>query len=165
MDSFICCSNVHVFSIDNCLVLNLNNCSISLSHSFLPASLQILFVAGIACIIGLQGTYNFFFKPEKLKASLFFFAGIGVVLFGWAIIGFLIELYGIYLLFGYVCMCTCVCVQSVYLYILYCILSLLCVCTWRSCKFCCNFAVLVCVEDSFLQSLPSFAGFLSLALS
>ena len=130
MDSFICCSNVHVFSIDNCLVLNLNNCSISLSHSFLPASLQILFVAGIACIIGLQGTYNFFFKPEKLKASLFFFAGIGVVLFGWAIIGFLIELYGIYLLFGYVCMCTCVCVcVCVHLYILYCILSLLCVCT------------------------------------
>ena len=70
-------------------------------------------MAGIACIIGLEGTYNFFFKPQKLKGSLFFFAGIGVVLFGWAIIGFLIELYGIYLLFGYasvlVCVCVCVC--------------------------------------------------------
>ena len=84
--------------------------------------LQILFVAGIAFIIGFEGTYNFFFKPQKLKGSLFFFAGIGVVLFGWAIIGFLIELYGIYLLFGYVpvvvlvvvlvvvCVCVCVCV-------------------------------------------------------
>jgi hypothetical protein len=61
---------------------------------------NILFVAGIACIIGLEGTYNFFFKPQKLKGSLFFFAGIAVVLFGWAIIGFFIELYGIYLLFG-----------------------------------------------------------------
>ena len=74
-----------------------------------PAPLQILFVAGIACIIGLEGTYNFFFKPQKLKGSLFFFAGIGVVLFGWAIIGFIIELYGIYLLFGYVLVCVCVC--------------------------------------------------------
>ena len=74
-----------------------------------PAPLQILFVAGIACIIGLEGTYNFFFKPQKLKGSLFFFAGIGVVLFGWAIIGFIIELYGIYLLFGYVLVCGCGC--------------------------------------------------------
>ena len=89
--------------------------------------LQILFVAGIACIIGLEGTYNFFFKPQKLKGSLFFFAGIGVVLFGWAIIGFLIELYGIYLLFGYasvlVCVCVCLC---------------LCACVVCQCAFMCT---------------------------
>ena len=109
--------------------------------------LQILFVAGIAFIIGFEGTYNFFFKPQKLKGSLFFFAGIGVVLFGWAIIGFLIELYGIYLLFGYVpvvvvlvvvcvcvcvracvCVCACVCVVCVDVYV--CLFVYLGMCLW-----------------------------------
>ena len=87
-------------------------------YSFLHhPPVQILFVAGIAFIMGFEGTYDFF-KPQKLKGSLFFLAGVGVVLFGWAMIGCLIELYGIYLLFGNVpvvaaVVCVCVCIDYI----------------------------------------------------
>lgn len=63
---------------------------------------QILFVCGLACVIGLERTFRFFFKRNKIKASLAFFGGIIVVLIGWPIVGMIVESYGFFLLFRYV---------------------------------------------------------------
>lgn len=56
-------------------------------------------MAGIAFIVGLDRTWRFFFQANKIKASLFFFGGIAVVLIGWPIVGMILELYGFFQLF------------------------------------------------------------------
>jgi hypothetical protein len=61
---------------------------------------NILFVCGLCLIIGLERTVKFFFGVQKVKGSLFFFGGVFIVLFGWPLIGMLIEIYGFILLFG-----------------------------------------------------------------
>lgn len=61
--------------------------------------LQILFVAGLAFVIGLERTFRFFFQKQKLKATSFFLGGVCVVLLGWPIVGVLLEVYGFFLLF------------------------------------------------------------------
>ena len=60
---------------------------------------NLLFISGLAFIIGLERTFWFFFQRHKLKASTAFFFGIFVVLFGWPMIGMCIESYGFLLLF------------------------------------------------------------------
>jgi len=57
-------------------------------------------VTGLAFIIGLQRTFNFFFQPHKLKGSSLFFVGIFLILFGWTITGMCIEGYGFFVLFS-----------------------------------------------------------------
>ena len=61
---------------------------------------NILFLAGLAFIIGYQRTFWFFFQKHKLHGSIFFFIGIFVVLLGYPLIGMLIETYGFVKLFG-----------------------------------------------------------------
>lgn len=61
--------------------------------------LQILFICGLACIIGLERTFRFFVQRKKIKSSLAFFGGIVIVLLGWPLIGMIIESYGFFLLF------------------------------------------------------------------
>lgn len=61
---------------------------------------NILFISGLACVIGLERTFRFFFQRHKVRASVAFFAGILVVLFGWPLVGMLIETYGFVLLFS-----------------------------------------------------------------
>jgi len=56
----------------------------------------------LACVIGLERTFRFFFQKHKIKASVAFFGGISVVLLGWPLLGMLIETYGFVLLFRYV---------------------------------------------------------------
>lgn len=63
---------------------------------------QILFIAGLACVIGLERTFRFFFQKHKVKASVAFFGGMFVVLVGWPLVGMLLETYGFVLLFRYV---------------------------------------------------------------
>lgn len=63
---------------------------------------KILFITGICLIIGLERTIKFFFGPLKLKGSLFFFGGVFIVLFGWPLVGMLVEIYGFIALFGYI---------------------------------------------------------------
>lgn len=60
---------------------------------------QILFVAGLAGVIGFERTFRFFFQRHKTKASIAFFGGIIVILYGWAFVGSIMELYGFILLF------------------------------------------------------------------
>ena len=60
---------------------------------------QILFIAGLSFVIGLERTFRFFFQRHKLKATGFFLGGIFIVLFGWPVIGMCVEAYGFFLLF------------------------------------------------------------------
>ncbi|XP_030006277.1 golgi transport 1Ba isoform X3 [Sphaeramia orbicularis] len=60
---------------------------------------NILFVAGLAFVIGLERTFRFFFQKHKMKATSFFLGGVFVVLIGWPIIGVVLEIYGFFLLF------------------------------------------------------------------
>uniref|UniRef100_A0A3B1JVA4 Golgi transport 1Ba n=1 Tax=Astyanax mexicanus TaxID=7994 RepID=A0A3B1JVA4_ASTMX len=58
---------------------------------------NILFVVGLAFVIGLERTFRFFF--QKIKATSFFLGGVFVVLIGWPIVGLVLEFYGFFLLF------------------------------------------------------------------
>uniref|UniRef100_A0A674CX76 Golgi transport 1Bb n=1 Tax=Salmo trutta TaxID=8032 RepID=A0A674CX76_SALTR len=60
---------------------------------------NILFVAGLSFVIGLERTFKFFFQRHKFKATSFFLGGVLVVLIGWPIIGVVLEIYGFFLLF------------------------------------------------------------------
>ncbi|XP_065647848.1 vesicle transport protein GOT1B isoform X3 [Hydra vulgaris] len=60
---------------------------------------NILFISGLALVIGLERTFRFFFQKTKLKGSGFFLGGILVVLLGWPVVGMVVEIYGFILLF------------------------------------------------------------------
>ncbi|KAG5964888.1 hypothetical protein E4U58_002999 [Claviceps cyperi] len=61
---------------------------------------NILFLIGLTIIIGPQKTLSFFARKQKAKGTAAFFAGLILILIRWTFIGFLIELYGIAVLFG-----------------------------------------------------------------
>ncbi|XP_039767187.1 vesicle transport protein GOT1B isoform X1 [Ornithorhynchus anatinus] len=61
---------------------------------------NVLFVAGLAFVIGLERTFRFFFQKHKMKATGFFLGGVFVVLVGWPLIGMILEIYGFFLLFS-----------------------------------------------------------------
>ncbi|KAK3203216.1 hypothetical protein GRF29_112g533464 [Pseudopithomyces chartarum] len=61
---------------------------------------NILFLIGLTLIIGFQKTASFFARRQKWKGTAAFAAGITLILLRWAFFGFLIELYGILVLFG-----------------------------------------------------------------
>jgi len=61
---------------------------------------NILFILGLTLIIGIQKTVVFFARKQKLKGTAAFIAGIALILLRWPLIGFLVELYGIFVLFG-----------------------------------------------------------------
>ncbi|KAA0203822.1 hypothetical protein HAZT_HAZT007229, partial [Hyalella azteca] len=61
---------------------------------------NILFLAGLSLVVGLERTFHFFFQWHKVKGSAAFFGGIVIVLVGWPLIGMCIELYGFILLFS-----------------------------------------------------------------
>jgi hypothetical protein len=61
---------------------------------------NILFLIGLTIFTGPQKTLLFFARKQKLKGTGAFAAGIALILFRWPLIGFLIELYGIFVLFG-----------------------------------------------------------------
>ena len=62
--------------------------------------LQLLFLAGVLLIIGPSKTYRFFFQKRKAKGTACFLGGIVLVLYGWAMIGIIIEGWGFLNLFG-----------------------------------------------------------------
>lgn len=65
----------------------------------LPAN-QILFLIGLTLIIGFEKTLAFFSRRQKLKGTAGFALGIILILLRWPLTGFLIELYGLFILFG-----------------------------------------------------------------
>ncbi|KAI9756712.1 MAG: Golgi Transport, partial [Candelina submexicana] len=61
----------------------------------------ILFLIGLTLLLGPARTLSFFFlRRPKLKGTLSFLTGILLILFRWPLVGFLVELYGILVLFG-----------------------------------------------------------------
>jgi hypothetical protein len=61
---------------------------------------NILFLLGLTIIIGPSKTALFFARRQKIKGTAAFFAGLLLILMRWALIGFIVELYGIFVLFG-----------------------------------------------------------------
>lgn len=61
---------------------------------------KILFLIGLTIIIGPQKTLAFFARKQKLKGTAAFFLGLFLILMRWALVGFMVELYGIFILFG-----------------------------------------------------------------
>eukprot|EP01147_Barroeca_monosierra_P011189 gene11188-3247_t len=63
---------------------------------------NILFIAGLACIVGLANAFAFFFQPtpHKIKGSVCFFSGILMILWVSSIVGMLLETVGLYFLFS-----------------------------------------------------------------
>ncbi|KAL4932461.1 Got1 family protein [Aspergillus undulatus] len=61
---------------------------------------NILFLIGLTLIIGLEKTLTFFSRRQKLKGTAAFVSGILLILLRWPLTGFLIELYGLFILFG-----------------------------------------------------------------
>ena len=62
--------------------------------------MQILFLIGLTIIIGPQKTALFFARKQKLKGTAAFFGGLALILLRWPLVGFVVELYGIVVLFG-----------------------------------------------------------------
>jgi len=61
---------------------------------------NILFLLGLTLIIGPAKTALFFARRQKLKGTAAFASGVLLILLRWPLIGFLVELYGIFILFG-----------------------------------------------------------------
>lgn len=61
---------------------------------------QILFLIGLTIIIGPQKTLLFFARKQKAKGTAAFFVGLALILLRWTFVGFIIEAYGIVVLFG-----------------------------------------------------------------
>ncbi|KAK3190487.1 Golgi Transport [Lecanicillium sp. MT-2017a] len=61
---------------------------------------NILFLIGLTIIIGPHKTLLFFARKQKAKGTAAFFVGLLLILMKWTFIGFLVEGYGIVILFG-----------------------------------------------------------------
>jgi len=64
---------------------------------------NILFLVGITLLLGPQRTFVFFARKQKWKGTLAFWAGVLLILMKWPLIGFGVELFGIFVLFGVSC--------------------------------------------------------------
>lgn len=62
---------------------------------------QILFLCGLTLIIGMQKTFYFFARKQKIRGTLCFLGGVLLVFFKWPFIGFIVEIFGFLNLFGY----------------------------------------------------------------
>ncbi|PWI70424.1 Got1 family protein [Purpureocillium lilacinum] len=72
----------------------------SLPRSATQPAETILFLIGLTIIIGPQKTLLFFARKQKAKGTTAFFVGLALILLRWTFIGFLVEAYGIVVLFG-----------------------------------------------------------------
>lgn len=61
---------------------------------------NILFLIGITLLLGPSRTFVFFARRNKWKGTLAFWAGVLLILMRWPLIGFAVEMFGIFVLFG-----------------------------------------------------------------
>lgn len=59
-----------------------------------------LVLTGLYLMLGSKKFLGFFVSPSRVISSCIYFFGVITIFFGWPFIGFFIELYGIYRLFG-----------------------------------------------------------------
>lgn len=81
-----------------CIIMCSQGSDMACAHS--KCLLQVLFVTGVIVILGLQSAIRFFFKPKNYKGTGFFLLGVGLVVWGWTLVGFAIETYGFWHLFS-----------------------------------------------------------------
>ena len=70
------------------------------THMLPVVRAQLLFLSGVLLIIGPAKTYRFFFQKRKAKGTACFLGGIALVLYGWAMVGIIVEGWGFLNLFG-----------------------------------------------------------------
>ena len=81
-----------------------------------PPQSQLLFLSGIMLIIGPTKTYGFFFQKRKAKGTACFLGGIALVLYGWAMVGIVLEGWGFLNLFkDFFPTALCACLITVFL--------------------------------------------------
>lgn len=61
---------------------------------------QILFTLGLPLILGPRKTLTFFTRRPKWRGTAAYLFGILLILLRWPLVGFLVEGYGIFVLFG-----------------------------------------------------------------
>lgn len=61
---------------------------------------NILFLAGLTLVIGIERSVFFFVRKGKIRGTVAFFGGILLVFLKWPVIGMAIELFGFINLFG-----------------------------------------------------------------
>ncbi|CDR95283.1 CGI-141 protein-like protein, putative [Babesia bigemina] len=61
---------------------------------------NVFMVSGLYFILGTSKFITFFTSSYRAKGSAIYFIGIFVALIGWTKIGFILETYGLYVLFG-----------------------------------------------------------------
>ena len=61
---------------------------------------NLLFLTGFPMLIGVQKTMSFFFQWSKAKGTGCFLFGLATLLYGYTLLGIIIELFGIINLFG-----------------------------------------------------------------
>jgi hypothetical protein len=57
---------------------------------------------GVVALVGAKNALGFFMRESKIKGSIFFFLGFISIIIGWylfTLIGFVLQLYGIFNLF------------------------------------------------------------------
>jgi len=61
---------------------------------------NLTFLAGVTLVLGFWKTQKFLMQPKKLRGTICFLGGILMVLYGWTLIGLIIEIFGFVNLFG-----------------------------------------------------------------
>lgn len=61
---------------------------------------NVLFLSGVALTIGPAAALRFFIRPKNYKGSAFFLGGVALVVWGWTLLGFALEMWGFWLLFS-----------------------------------------------------------------
>ena len=60
------------------------------------------FLLGVVTLVGPKNAVMFFVKKTKIRGSLMFFSGFAMIIVGWFMfttVGFLLQVYGLFLLF------------------------------------------------------------------
>jgi Got1/Sft2-like family len=60
---------------------------------------QLAFIVGLVLLIGFKSTIGFFTKKGKIKGSLVFFLGFVIIVARYPMVGFIVQLWGLFLLF------------------------------------------------------------------
>lgn len=61
---------------------------------------NILSLIGLTLLLGPARTLTFFADRKKIQGTAAFVVGVGLILFRWPLVGFVVEIYGIVVLFG-----------------------------------------------------------------
>lgn len=73
---------------------------IFLFDSTLLALGDVLFLTGLTLTIGASRTVKFFSRRDRVRGIAAFFGGVALVLCRWAVVGMILQVYGLVYLFG-----------------------------------------------------------------